>query len=162
MKNVAKFIEEYEEYDFPKNCLMPLSTSYHPELDVSPELNPRLSSYYMSVIGILRWIVELGRVDICLEALMMASHMAMPHEGHLRQVLHIFLYLEKFHNTELVFDPSDRAIDPTLYQHKDWTSSEFAHLDGKEDIPPNCPEPRGYGFQISAEVDVDNARDSVT
>ena len=63
--------------------------------------------------------MKLGRVNICLEASMMASHMAMPREGHLRQVLHIFSYLKKFHNTELVFDLSDRAMDPSLYQRRD-------------------------------------------
>ncbi len=45
----------------------PMRTSYSPELDVSPELGPAEAAYYMSNIGILRWIVELGRVDVYLE-----------------------------------------------------------------------------------------------
>ena len=48
------------------------------------------AAYYQSLIGILRWIVELGRVDVCLEVSMMSSHLALPREGHLEQVLHIF------------------------------------------------------------------------
>ena len=63
-------------------------------------------------------MVELGRVDICLEVSMMFSHMAMPRDGHLEQVLHIFLYLNKWHNTELVFDPSDPVINETDYDEK--------------------------------------------
>ena len=62
---------------------------YRPELDVTPELEPLEEAYYQSVIGILRWIVELGRVDICLEVSMMSSHLAMPREGHLTQVLQV-------------------------------------------------------------------------
>jgi hypothetical protein len=55
-----------------------MTTSYRPELDVSPELDPEDASYYQSLIGILRWIVELGCVDICLEVSMMSSHLALP------------------------------------------------------------------------------------
>ena len=58
-------------------------------------------------------MVELGRVDVCLEVSMMSSHLALPREGHLEQVLHIFAYLKKYHNTELVYDPSDPDRIPT-------------------------------------------------
>ena len=70
----------------------------------------------MSLIGILRWIVELGRVDICLEVSMMSSHIAIPRQGHTYQVLHIFGHTKKYHNTEMVFDPSDPVIDETKFE----------------------------------------------
>ena len=94
----------------------PLMTSYRPELDVSPELTPQDSAYYQSLIGILWWIVELGRIDICLEVSMMLSHLAMPRKGHLNQVLHIFAYLCKYHNTELVYDPSDPVVEQDVFE----------------------------------------------
>ena len=90
--------------------------SDRPELDVSTELMPRDSAYYQSLIGILRWIVELGRIDICLEVSMMSSHLAMPRKGHLDQVLHIFAYLHKYHNTELVYDPSDPVVEYDVFE----------------------------------------------
>ena len=62
-----------------------MTNGYQPKLDVSTELNPRDASQYQSLIGILRWIVELGRVDICCEMSMLSSHLAMPREGHLEQ-----------------------------------------------------------------------------
>ena len=40
--------------------------------------------------------------------------------------------------------------------------SEFGHLDLKEELPPNAPQPRGHGFIIRANVDADHATDSVT
>ena len=83
-------------------------------------------------------------------------------EGHLEQLFHIFVHLDKYHNTELVFDPSDPVIDMSQYQKKEWTSSEFGHIEGKEEIPPNMPEPRGLGFVIRAKVDANHASDSVT
>ena len=92
----------------------------------------------------------------------MSSHMAMPREGHLAQLFHIFAYLKKYHNTEMVFDPSDPVVDESKFQQQDWTSSEFGHVMGKQDIPINMPGPRGLGFTIRAKVDADHAADSVT
>ena len=83
----------------------PLSNDYIPELDSYPELDGDDGAYYQSLIGILRWMVELGRIDICCEVSMMSSHLALPREGHLAQVFHIFVYLKKHHNSALVFDP---------------------------------------------------------
>jgi hypothetical protein len=139
-----------------------MQTSYQPELDVTPELEPTDTSYYQSLIGILRWIVELGRVDVCLDCSMMSSHLALPREGHMHQVFHIFAYLKKYHNTELVFDPSDQCIEEADFEKKDWTSSEFGHVQGTEELPPNMPQPRGLGFTIRAKVDADHAGDTVT
>ena len=93
-----------------------MQTTYRPELDVSPELKDADAAYYMSLIGILHWMVELGRVDICLECSMMSSHLALPREGHLEQLFHIFAYLKKYHNTELVYDPSDPMIDESQFR----------------------------------------------
>ena len=94
----------------------PLTTSYRPELDVSPELMSRDSAYYQSLFGILRWIVELRMIDICLEVSMMSSHLVMPRKGHLDQVLHILAYLHKYHNTELVYDPSDPVVEQDVFK----------------------------------------------
>ena len=107
VKNVESYVEEHDNWKMPRKAETPMVTSYRPELDVSPVLPPKEAAYYMSLIGILRWMVELGRVDICLEVSMMPSHMAMPREGHLDQLFNIFSYLRKYHNTEMVFDSSD-------------------------------------------------------
>ena len=162
VKNVESYLNAQDKYSMPRRAETPMTTSYRPELDVTPELDPTKAAYYMSLIGILRWMVELGRVDICLEVSMMSSHMALPREGHLTQLFHIFSYLSKYHNTEMVFDPSDPVINESKYQRRDWTSSEFGHLQRKKIVPPNMPEPQGQGFTISAKVDADHADDTVT
>ena len=68
----------------------------------------------------------------------MASHLALPREGHLEQVLHIFSYLKCHHNAEMVFDPSDPVIDDSLFERHDWTSSEFGHLEGRKYCHQRC------------------------
>ncbi len=164
VKNVEGWLgkDENKRWKLPRHAGTPLSSGYRPELDVSEELGPDDAAYYQSLIGVLRWIVELGRVDICLEVSMMSSHLALPREGHFEQLFHIFAYLKAHHNTELVYDPSDPVIDESKFEAKDWTSSEFGHIDGKEEIPANMPEPRGLGFVIVAKVDSDHASDTVT
>jgi hypothetical protein len=167
VENVETYLKKQEKlgnskWKLPKKAETPMQTSYRPELDVSPELEPLEAAYYQSLIGILRWMVELGRVDICLECSMLSSHLALPREGHLEQVFHIFAHLRKYHNAELVFDPSDPCVDESDFELKDWTSSEFGHLQGIEELPPNMPQPRGLGFVMSAKVDADHASDTVT
>jgi hypothetical protein len=140
----------------------PIQTSYSPELDVSTELDPKEASYYQSLIGILRWMVELGRIDICLEVSMLSSHLALPRKGHLTQVLHIFAYLRRHHNAELVLDPSDPVVNENDFERKDWASSEFGHITGKEELPLNMPEPKGFGFVMRCKVDADHAADTIS
>ena len=84
----------------------------------------------MSLIGIIRWMVELGRVETYLEVFIVSSHMAMPMEGHLEQMSHMFEYLRSQHNTEIIFDPSDPVIDISRFQKRDWASSKFGHIKG--------------------------------
>ena len=133
-----------------------------PELDFLPELGHEDASYYQSLIGVLCWIVELGQVDICLEVSMMLLHLAKPHERHLDQVLQIFVYLKKYHNTELVYDPSDLTINYAEFERRDWASSEFGHINGKEELPLKMPKPHGMGFTIHAKVDANHASNMVT
>ena len=60
------------------NINAPLSNDYRPELDISPEWDGDDGAYYQSLIGILRWMVELGRIDIYYEVSMIYSHLALP------------------------------------------------------------------------------------
>ena len=125
------------KYRIPVKANMPMRTTYRAELDVSPELSPEYASYSQSLIGALWWIVELGGVDICLECSILSSHLALPREGHLEQAFHVFGYLKVHHNAELVFDPTYPEIDMPSFERRDWTTSEFGHVHGKEELPPN-------------------------
>eukprot|EP00957_Ditylum_brightwellii_P171227 13034798-Ditylum_brightwellii.AAC.1 len=66
----------------------------------------------------------------------------MQREGHMSEVLRILAHLRKYHNTELVLDPSNPA--------------------GKEEIRSNMPESRGIGFVIMAKIDAAHAGDTIT
>ena len=55
----------------------PLSPNYSPELDLTSELKVADAAHHQSLIGVPRWTIELGRVDICLEVSLMSSHLAL-------------------------------------------------------------------------------------
>ena len=122
--NVEGYVKK-TDYIWSTRCITPIQTSYCSEIDTSSILQPADATHFQSLIGVLRWIVELGRVDICLGVSMLSSYLASPRIGYLRQALQIFAYLKKHHNAVMVFDPSDPVIDELLFERKDWTSSEF-------------------------------------
>ena len=84
----------------------PFQNNYRPEIDMTEELGEDDAAYYHSLIEVLRWIVELGRVDINTEVLMLSFHLALPRSGHLDAVFHIFAYLKKKNNSDMVYDPT--------------------------------------------------------
>ena len=118
-------------YSLPVKANAPMQTSYTCELDMTPELDEKYSTYFQSLIGVLRWIVELGRVDVCLECSLLSSHLALPREGHLEQLLQVFAYLRNYHNYELVYDPTCPEVEMSKFEVKGWTRSEFFHVQEK-------------------------------
>ena len=137
----------------------PLSNNYRPELDGSPELNAEDGTFYQSLIGSLRWMVEMGRLDICCEVSMMSSCVSMPREGHLQQVFQIFGYLKAHHNARIMLDPSYPMVKESDFPKQDW--GKFYKID-KEAVPSNIPTSLGMEMVIRGYVDADHAGDKVT
>ena len=61
----------------------PITNGYRPEIDISGDLPEDEAAYYHLLIGVLRWIMELGRVDMNTEVSMLSSLLASPGQGHL-------------------------------------------------------------------------------
>ena len=83
------------------------------------------AAYYHSLIGVLIWIVEIGQVDINTEVLMLSSHLAIPCSGHLDAVFHIFDYLKKKHNSDMVYDTTEVDFDRADFPKEDWGYSIY-------------------------------------
>ena len=82
---------------FSKKVINPFVSEYDPLMYLSAELGPIFLDYYQTQIGVLRWMVELGRIDIITEVSMLASQLELTREGHLEAVFHIFGYLKGHH-----------------------------------------------------------------
>jgi hypothetical protein len=140
------------------------SNEYRPELDTSTECDANQMQFYQNIIGILRWAVELGRIDIGFECAALSSFSCFPRTGHLQQALHVMKYLEIHHENELTFDPQEYIIPPhdQVVAHEKLRAMSSLYPDAKEEIPPNAPSPRGRAVQINCFVDSDHAGDRIT
>ena len=101
-------------------CVILLKNGYEPKLDVTAELKVGGDQFYQEMIGSLRWTVEIGRVDILLEVSNISSHLSLPREGHLEQVLHIIGYLKEHKRLRLMMDCSYPNINEDRFKHYDW------------------------------------------
>lgn len=134
-----------------------LPVDYRPELESSNLLGPDEAHFYMQAIGILRWIVELGRIDICCEVSMLSSYSAAPREGHLEAVFHIFSYLNSHERSRIV-------MDDDYYPHVELGKPDWSpfYPEARDELPPDMPEPRGKAVQITMFVDASHAANVVT
>ena len=143
----------------PSKVSTPMSQACRPEIDGSKLLPDRQANYYQGLIGVLRWICELGRIDILVDVSMMSRFLAAPREGHLEQVLHIFAYLKKYDRSKLVFDDEAPVFEDSRFAKCDW--DEF--YPGAEEVtPPDAPEVLGKSMIMSCFVDADHAGCRVT
>ena len=145
MHNVEDHLAKAGE-KLPYKAPTPLSSGYCPEIDVSPELGETDTSHFHSLIGVLWWIIELGRVDIDVEVYMMSSHLALPRVGHLKEIYHIFAYLKAHSNTEMVVNPTPVTPDMSLFEQQDqqdWSYSPYGCEGLVEELPSNMPKPCG-------------------
>ena len=138
----------------------PMQYNYRPELDTTPELDDRLASRYAQLVGILRWAIELGRIDIYFETAILSHHLALPRMGHLKQVYHIFAYIKNNPKARLVFNPYDVEIDETAFpKDVDWGD---IYGDVEEEEPLDKPEALGAGVTIHCFVDAAHAGNMIT
>jgi hypothetical protein len=68
------------KYSIPAMADNPFPVDYDPSTDPSDILDPECSSFYQHFIGVMRWMVELGRIDIATEVSMLSSY-GMPTRG---------------------------------------------------------------------------------
>ena len=135
---VAKHLSK--ECRLPKRADNPFEIIFYPELDVSPVLGPGEASYYQSLIGAMRWMIEIWQIDF---------NTKVPYYHHTQQCwdssIWIMGYLKLRHNSRLMFDSYYPDIDHSNFWECDWT--DF-YKGAVEVIPPNAP------LSIGKEVDL--------
>lgn len=153
VKNVEDKLAESNKR-LPSKCQAPFKSGYKPEVDATAELKGDGVSYYQELIGVLRWAIELGRVDILLEVSLMSSHSAMPRIGHLEALYHIFGYLKETPKRKIAMDADHPYVDERRFEKYDWY--DF-YRDAEEAIPGDMPKPRGNSMSTHCFVDANNA-----
>ena len=73
----------------PKNPSAPFPSGYEAETYISSVIAGERATSYQSFIGVLRWTVDLRRIEMITEMLMLSSHLEMPRAGHISTVFFI-------------------------------------------------------------------------
>ena len=121
VKEEGQIFKEYtakhlcKGYKLPKRADNLFEHSYCPELGISLVLGPVEASYYQSLIGVMRLMIEIGQMDINTKVSLSLSHSAMLQHRHLEVVLHIMGYLKLRHNTRVMFDAFYPVIDHCIF-----------------------------------------------
>ena len=146
MKNAVKVVDSLIAEDHPEAKLK-FTTGYKPELgNVTPDLHKEIGLRFLQLVGILRWAVQLGRMDIYVVLSQLSQHQALPRRGHFDAIHYIFANLKKDENGAwIVFDPKTPQIDERVYG------------DGTKELLPNMLKPRGQPVVVSCFVDANHA-----
>ena len=72
------------KYSLPNMASNSFVGGYQPETDTTDPLDPDRASYYQTMIGVMRWMVEICRIDIATECSLLSSHLAYPRKGTLQ------------------------------------------------------------------------------
>ncbi len=62
-------------YSIPTRADNPFPVNYDPSTDLSDILDPDCSSFYQHLISVMRWMVELGHIDIAAEVSMLSFYL---------------------------------------------------------------------------------------
>ena len=117
-KNCAKCVKDNfpGKYNLPARAGNPFFVGYEAVMDTSKALDLDEASYFQSIIGILRWMVEIGGIDNATEVSLLSSHLSYSREGHLEVAFHVMAYLKQKHNSQLVFDPTYPKTNESIFK----------------------------------------------
>ena len=165
VKNAIKSVEDWlhkrspgtpKHHGLKGKAASVFPSGWKAETDTTKLLGDSDASYFQQQVGVLRWMVELGRLDIETEVSMLAAFSCAPREGHLAAIFHMFAYLKTHERSKQVMDPTPINHDPhPVYDWQDFYKCE-------EVIPPDMPEPRGKPVQTTTYADSDHAGDLIS
>ena len=160
VRNVKLLLLKEEGRGLKSTAKSPFSnSSYRPEVDTSDKCDNNGASQYSQLIGVLRWAVELGRIDIYTEVASLPQHLALPHIGHLEAVYHGFACLNKHEKSTIIFDPTDPLPNTPTTAKPDWTPF---YSNPAELLPQKMAEPLGHPVYMYTFVDANHAGNVVT
>jgi hypothetical protein len=127
-----------------KKFSVPMTSGDHPELGDTTILNNDGHKKYKMLIGMLNWIVTIGRLDVCHAASSLARFTASPRQGHLQQAKQVFGYLKKQPDRRIVVNSREFTfLNCEADFKKDYLSElQEAYPDACKKVWANVPESR--------------------
>ena len=147
----------------PKESTPILVTGCHPELDGTPLLGIDDQHKFQILLGILQWMVTIGKPELC-QAVSFLNHFgAFPREGHLDLVFRYFGYMETTINNKIIIDSRPIQFNRTApnFQKKilDFIKD---YLNALEDMDPTFPYVFGLLLQTVFLIDAYHTHDLKT
>jgi hypothetical protein len=149
--------------NIPKQSV-PMANDDHPEMDASPLLDDDGHRDYQMLMGILNWVVVIGRMDIAYAFTSLSRFSIAPRKGHLDRALKVFGYLKKYPGKRIIIDSRDPIYEGSEEVYSEDLRDEFEELypDAAEDIDPDLPDGLVDEMAITVMVDSDHAHDKLT
>ena len=116
------------------------------------------------LMGMLIWVVSLGRSNVAHSTSSLSRFSASPRQGHPERVLQVWGFLKKRPNRRFVVD----SRDPILRGGETALAVNFTkelgelYPDAAEEVDPNLPQPLIDEISISTFVDSDHGHNKVT
>ncbi len=142
----------------------PMETGDHPELDESEVMSDEGHRKHQMLMGMLVWVVTIGRVDVAHSTSSLSRFTACPRQGHKDRALRVFGHLKKRPNRRIVVD----SRDPICRGGEDALDLDFTkdlatnYPDAFEEIDVNLPKALIDEMEITVFVDSDHAHDKVS
>jgi hypothetical protein len=138
-------------------------TDCHPEMDTTPLLGLDNHCKFQMLLGMLQWLVILGRPELCQLISSLNRFGACPREGYLDLAVRSFGYVKTTINKQIAIDsrplefaranPDFKKLIPDIIQD---------HPDAKEELDPGFPKVFGTVMETTILVDSDHAYDLAT
>ena len=147
----------------PKETTPLPSAECHPEMDDTPLLDLDGHRKYQMVLGMLQWLMSIGRPDLSQVVASLNRFGAAPREGHLKLALRAFGYIKQTPNKVIAIDSRPLPIDRTAPDF-DKLIPDFLqdYPDAKEEIASHFPKMFGPIMDTTILVDADHAHDKAT
>ena len=119
--------------------------------------------YYQMLVGMLNWIVGIGKFDIAHATSSLAQFASCPRKGHLERALKVFGYLKKYPNKRVVVNSRDPITTGgyLMGYSKLMDSFKEKYPEAIEDIDADLPMILVEETAITVFVDSDHAHDKV-
>jgi hypothetical protein len=135
----------------------------HPELDESPLLQLEDHRTFQMLLGMLQWLVQIGRPELSAVVSSLNRFGACPREAHLDLAVRVFGYLKTCPDRQIAID-----WHPMQFRRQDPNFSKLLpdflldYPDAKEEIDESFPPPFGPVLETTVLVDSDHAHDKLT
>jgi hypothetical protein len=139
----------------------PMAPNDHPENDDTDLLNEKEHRAYQRLVGILQWMVSLGRFDICYAVSSLSRFNSAPRKGHMQRAIRVFGYLECCPRKCIEINASEMTDLPRM--ELDLRGEMIKRYpDAVEERSSKDPEKLGKPLNLTVYADADHAHDHVT